>query len=196
MTMQQQLEDFWNALGQFIYEFSQVERILFFYLITTSRMPIQDAKAVFTDVRIDKAKQAVKRLREARELPEDDQLDCAFSQLSVVTRLRNDLVHYGPTPKTSGTFEVSDDLWKLNNSRTYEISKDGIKNATVDLGVLKEFFLKHMLTELTPEVPLTKNMPKVVLLPWKYTPSQPTRPPSSTPSRPAKPPPQPVSSGE
>jgi hypothetical protein len=191
-----QLEDFWSALGRFIYDFSGIERFLFLYLLVTSKMPIADAQAVFTDAKIDKAKQAIKRLRQARGLPGDDRLDCAFNQLADITRLRNDLVHYGPTPKPDGSFEISDLLWKLNNPRTYRVAAEDIRNATVDLGTLMEFHLKHMLTEISPEIPFIKNMPQVALLPWKYKPSQPIRPPSSTRTKSAKPQPPPASSGE
>jgi hypothetical protein len=190
-----QIDDFRNALGRFIYDFSEVERALFLYLIITSKMPIADAQAVFTDAKIDKAKQTIKRLRQARGLPEDDRLGCAFNQLADITRLRNDLVHYGPIPKLDGSFEISDALWKLTNSRTYTVTADDIKNATVDLGTLKEFLLKHMLTEISPEFPLIKNMPKVALLPWRYKPSQPIHPPNNTRSKSARRPPPPVSSG-
>ncbi len=190
------VEDFCNALGRFIYEFSEVERSIFLYLIITSRLPIQDAKAVFTDARIDKAKQAVKRLRQARDLPEDNQLDCAFNHLADITRLRNDLVHYGPQPQADQTFVISDDLWKINNTRTYKITADDLKYATDDLGKLKVFFLKHMLTETVPNVPLIKNMPGVELLPWRYKPSQPIRPPSNNRTKAPKHPHPPASSGE
>lgn len=195
MTMQH-LEDFCNSLGKFIYEFSQVERAFFLYLIITSRMPIQDAKAVFTDARIDKVKHAVKRLRRARGFPDDNQLDCVFNHLADITRLRNDLVHYGAQCRPDHTFEISDDLWKINNVRIYKVTADDIRNATHDLGKIKEFCVKHMLTETVPYIPLINGMPKVELLPWRYKPSQQARHLSSTQPKSAKPPRPPASSGE
>jgi hypothetical protein len=194
------VEDFCNALGRFIYEFSEVERSIFLYLIITSRIPIQDAKAVFTDARIDKAKQAVKRLRLARNLPDDNKLDCAFNHLADITRLRNDLVHYGPQPQTDQTFVISDDLWKIKNAHTYIITADHLRDATGDLSKLKEFFVKHMLTETVTNVPLIvpliQNMPEVELLPWRYKPSQPIHPPSNIRPKAPKHPHPPASSGE
>jgi hypothetical protein len=100
----QQSEEFCNALGLFIYNFSEIEKLLFFYLLVTAKIPISDAKAIFSEARIDKVKQTVNRLRQARNVPEDDSR--AYPMSSSITAIACRGKRHGAT-KTASPRQVN-----------------------------------------------------------------------------------------
>lgn len=120
------------ALGRFIYIFADIERVLFANLVATSGMSSAHAKAVFNDARVDKAKQFIKRLRKASGVGLCPMLEQSFDQLGDITRLRNDIVHYGAV-QDGHKFKVSDEMWKLEGARVYYVTAELLELATLDL---------------------------------------------------------------
>lgn len=168
------------AIGRFIYAFAEIERVMFYSLITVSQMPIETAKAVFTDAKIDKAKQQIKRLRKARDFPEDNFLEDTFNHLGVITRLRNYIAHYGAIFDSGQRFTVSDELWKLEGAQNvYYVTSDDIERAISDLATIRQRLAVYMIAGWLAEPTAPQRAP----FPWRYKPSQPTRPPSSTPPK-------------
>ena len=188
------IASFHKTLGRFIWEFSQTEAALFTYLLVTSRMRINDARAVFTDARINNVKTHINRLRKARGVPDDPKLDSVLNQLGSITRLRNDIVHYGAMPTIDGDLTISDEMWKLENATTYRIKLTDIEDATADICAIKAFIPMHMLKDLASVAPIaTVKAPFILtapneLPPWRYKSPQPIRPPNTNRPKPSKPP--------
>ena len=88
-------KQFYAALGEFIVLFASVEGTLYRILLMTSGADRMVARAIFTDARIDKAKDWIKRMRSAKGLKEDNTFEAATKQLSEIAKMRNDIMHYG-----------------------------------------------------------------------------------------------------
>ena len=84
--------------GLFVSSFAIVETSLLNLLTLEAGVSPNIAKAVFSGVKIDQAKSHIKRAREATEKPDSELLDRVFSHLTILTNLRNDLLHHGTEP--------------------------------------------------------------------------------------------------
>src|SRR5438270_349998 len=91
------LDNFIRELGIFIMEFATTESILLMGLSDAAGVSHDTARAIFSGVKNDAARSMINRLREIKGLPEDPILKRAFDHLGLITAIRNDLVHYGPT---------------------------------------------------------------------------------------------------
>jgi hypothetical protein len=174
--------EFKCAIGRLIYTFADIERVMFYSLITSAQMPIKIAKAVFTDAKIDKVKQHITRLRLARGLPDDAFLDDTFTQIGHITRLRNDIAHYGAVYESGAKFKVSDELWKLETARVYFVTACDIDDAISDLMIIRQRLALYMISGWVADG-TTEDRPAP--FPWRHKPFQPTRSPKS--SRPKSP---------
>lgn len=93
--------EYWAALGHFIDLFARAESMLQVLLWRKAGVTHQVAQAVFSGVRIDAAKDFINRIHAANDEERDPQLIETFEQLGVISKARNDIVHFGTV--TSGT---------------------------------------------------------------------------------------------
>jgi len=149
---------------------------MFLSLVTVSKMPMNAAKAVFTDARLDNAKKLIQRLRKAHEIKEDKFLEDTFNQLAHLTRLRNDIAHYGAIHDSTNKFRVSDELWKLEKAKTYFVTKNDIEGAISDIAIIRQRLAVYMIVDWV-EPDFSRDAP----FPWRYKPFQPIRPASTNP---------------
>lgn len=89
------IKAYWLALGTFIHKFSELERQMQLLLWQESNVSPVTAKAIFSGVKIDQAKDLINRVRATKGLGEDARLSRIFSQITVISGARNDIVHYG-----------------------------------------------------------------------------------------------------
>jgi hypothetical protein len=86
-----------QALGQFLDMFSNIEAIMHLVLRYYAQTPEPIALAIFSGVRVDGAMNYVNRIIEVvPPKPElQAELKYVFEQLSIINKVRNDLVHHG-----------------------------------------------------------------------------------------------------
>lgn len=131
------LSDYYTALGRFITEFAQTETWLLIALTKQSEVAAPMSKALFAGVRVDAAKSFIKRAGEVRGLKISADLERAFAQLSDITTLRNDIVHYGPSFGKDWTPYVTDVIKAiLGRVRTTLVTPDILTFATFDLNAI------------------------------------------------------------
>ncbi len=89
--------DYFKALGKFIHEFSETESVLAAILEKMTEVDILVARALFSGVRAEAATKYIARLQEALKSPteERNEIQAVFTQLGIITLIRNDIVHYG-----------------------------------------------------------------------------------------------------
>jgi hypothetical protein len=99
-------DPYYDALGRFVTAFSMVETTLLRALWNLSRLEPPYAQAVLSGVRIDGAMGYINRIADAEKWTSEKRQDWQkiFSQIGLINRLRNDILHYGTT--TYGSVRV------------------------------------------------------------------------------------------
>jgi hypothetical protein len=86
------------ALGYFMQSFAEAEMAMQVLLWKVSGLSdISTAAALLSGVKIDGAMGLIRRVREAKKMPEHKQLTHIFNQLAEINSARNDIVHFGAT---------------------------------------------------------------------------------------------------
>ena len=89
------MEAYFRNLGIFIHKFAEVETWLLMAVAKQADIKPPLSQAIFVGVRVATAKDMINRMREAQGIPENAILKRAFAQLTEITNVRNDIVHYG-----------------------------------------------------------------------------------------------------
>lgn len=165
---------YWSALGIFVHAFSQTERMLSILLTKRASVSEYVSNAVFSGVRIDSAMDYIRRIAEAKTHVRDigKTLEGAFVQLKVITKVRNDILHFGTMEDFDrGIVWVSNEGSALTpkHVRAYVMSVENLRQMTDDL--LKIQFI--ILCELAPT--FAEQVPQTLARAWQYK-SQPTDP--------------------
>ena len=167
---------FHEALGHFVHEFAFVERTLFFQLVVEAELPMEVAQAIFSDARIDKAKDTFKRIRASKGLGLPETLDRAFQQLGIITRARNDILHYGTEQKDKQTLYVTNRLVAHieDRKREFLISVDILNQMRADIQTIQACFATNLLTGRAPQEFIDAGFGPASQAPWRYKPQKPS----------------------
>ncbi|MCG9915441.1 MAG: hypothetical protein MH112_03655 [Phenylobacterium sp.] len=143
-----------QALGEMIERFSRVEGQLQRVLWRETSTPPEVAKAIFSGVRIDQARDLIRRTREARGAPESKLLARMFTQLGILNQARNDIVHFGAWGDPElGRVVTNRRLAHIpERVRVLPISAEILRNMSHDLAIINECIQAHlMMIAETPE---------------------------------------------
>lgn len=139
MASNHPVEDYFQALGLFIHEFAATETLLLEALVEQAGVSKSTARAIFSGVRADTAKAHIKRLREVQGAPEIPTLERAFTQFSLLTDVRNDIVHYGATFRGDWEPHVSNKRGKMpGKERSVLATPTVLRNMATDLGKIRD----------------------------------------------------------
>lgn len=183
------LSNYFFRLGMFIHKFAEVEKWLLMALAKQAKVKSPLAQALFPGVRIDVAKTTIRRIREVEGIPESEILKRAFDQLTCITTLRNDLVHYGAQFQGDWEPHVSNQVAAMPGKERKTVATPELLNqATIDLQtIMTAIFLEFFQNE---EENLEQSLIDSAQQPWRYKPAPPShnRPPSSGKNPRQKPP--------
>jgi hypothetical protein len=87
--------EYFEALGRFIHEFSQVEQILYMLLCAKLKMEMKVAAALFSGLQTAGIISNIKRLYEADGEKPPALMSTIFEHIGTLTTARNEIVHYG-----------------------------------------------------------------------------------------------------
>ncbi|WP_292107862.1 hypothetical protein [Brevundimonas sp.] len=176
--------DYFAGLGEFIHVFSQVEAQLQYALWSEAGVSPEVAKAVFSGVRLDQGKSLIIRLQDATRKARNPVLERAFSQLTVLTNARNDIVHYGARFRGGG-IEVSTAMAAHipDRLRIIPIDEGTFRAMIADLYQIKWVIDLHIIGKGRTPPDYGKWVRQAAELPWQYTPPQqsPPQKPRQTP---------------
>jgi hypothetical protein len=125
-----------SALGTFLHTFAATEHHLRLLLIRYARVSEIVGRALFHSDRVAELKDAINRVLEATQRwDEKDALEPFFAHLTVISGVRNNLVHWGGHQLESGDYIVSNvHLAPIDRGRGHRVSAEDIKAMTEDLG--------------------------------------------------------------
>jgi len=161
---------YYDALGCFIHHFAQTESLLLAGLRQQAGVDEDTARAIFSGTRVDNAKSFINRLREIRKLPDSPTLKRAFAQLTIITTMRNDIVHYGAEFKAGFEPRVSTRAVAMpGNEREHIVTPDTLDQMTADLGIINNALSAVLFDAPSEEVRLAWE--QAARQPWHYRPS-------------------------
>ena len=135
---QKQAEPYFLALGRFVSVFAQVESMLATVLWKHAGVPPPLAQAVFSGVRTEAAMQYIRRIADAQNWPaaHKTNIELVFAQLSALTKLRNDILHFGASMDEPSVWTVSNKNFVHIPDRVREtkITSNILDDASWDLG--------------------------------------------------------------
>jgi len=136
------LTEFHESIGVMVQFFPAIEGMLFDVLGLLLMVPRKFALAVFTDVRIDKAMEAARRLihvrketspNKAREERIERWLIYVFDQLALLNSVRNHLVHYG----VIGSLGFDDNQNIVSSNRSRARTEAHVREIPISIELLK-----------------------------------------------------------
>jgi hypothetical protein len=176
-----EMREYWEALGRFIHHFARVEAHIAVNLWKLTRISTRIAQAVLSGVRVNDATSLTNRVLAATRASQatKDEFDYIFKQLNPITKVRNDILHYGTEFATGTEFTTSNRLIAYLNETIREtpVSATILTEMTDDLVTMQRLLGRlHTTGWVPPEVqdqifgPHSRGT-------WRY------KPPSQAPRR-------------
>jgi hypothetical protein len=160
---------FFFELGRFVNQFSTSESLVFLFLADLLKMNKDECNAITSGAKIEVCCSYIKRVYEARstEIPND--VSQCLDQVSIINKLRNDLLHRGAT----SDFTVSNEVRALpGRVESYKIDLQMLRNATQDLSKIT-MTLNLVINPVDDISPERERMKEVANGPWRYKPPSP-----------------------
>ena len=173
-------DDYFLELGKFIQDFAETEWWMHQFLCSITGLQHRSGRAVFSGLKVDGLTQAIRRFYEANEFPITPEIAEALHQLSEISSIRNDIVHFGTyvedgdnQPSVSNKRAVH----TLSRVRSRRIDDKTLVLMRADLAVVRHRLAFVAQRDLPPEKrPELKNDPdKWRLNSWSYKPVPPTQ---------------------
>jgi hypothetical protein len=187
----------WQSLGRFVLTFALVEDNLQAALRICAGVTSEVARAIFSGTRVDAACSYIRRIAEAKNWSEDrkKEIDYIFRQTAEITRVRNDILHYGVSRSTDEGYTTSTELvaHMQDRIRKTSVSAEQLDAMSDDcLKIVVHLVVNFILDEATQKTVHDLGAASAVLgRAWRYKPApQPGRRESIL-EFPLKPPPQP-----
>jgi hypothetical protein len=125
-------DKYYEALGRFVAQFSEIEGIMQSALWELSGMKSPLAQALFSGVRTEEASSKIARIGVAQNwsTKRTAEWNAIFTHLGILRQLRNDLLHYG-------AIWQDDDNWLVTN-RNFVHTPSKITNTSISVGILRD----------------------------------------------------------
>jgi hypothetical protein len=184
---------YWEALGRFVATFALVEQNMQMTLWQVVGVKPPTAQAIFSGTRVKPASDYITRIAEAKKWTIDEReiIKDVLSHLGEISRVRNDILHYGATQSISDEWIVTNktEAHIASKIRTTRISITNIDQMIADLD--KIIFHLIAIAERGRTKPFPPAFDAVLKHAWQYKSSQPAKTSVRPPSKPRKPPRQP-----
>ena len=166
---------YWRSLGMFADAFADVETGMHILLWERARIPHEVSQALCSGVRIKEAMNLVRRVGEVYPVSAEILADqeYIFAQLNVITKLRNDVLHYGSKPLKTGEFVVSNWITALGQERLRRtvLSSAVLLDLARDLRKIQIHLIeRHLWREPGLGSPFPKGDLALLDAAWKYIP--------------------------
>jgi hypothetical protein len=162
---------FWQEFGRFMVYYAGVEEQFNFVVRHYYNIDFNSANIILGALRLDTAMQHLNRLREAARIPDQDwrEIQAFKEHLGHITRLRNDLAHYGVAYSIPAGYVVLG-KWAYTEPRRRKhlISADILDTATTDLfKIYQRLAILHLPHERTMR---ETGYDELLREPWRYKP--------------------------
>jgi hypothetical protein len=150
------LEEFWKLLGRFVWFYADAESSLHFYLQSLSTMDFVAFNAFLGNIRVEQGIQSIRRIRQAKDLPNDIRLERALSQLQIINRARNHILHYKTNfSDVDSGFGVVSDAYRAipGRQKSLDVSPEILIQLTNDTRRITNFLVAAMMRQSRMPIP-------------------------------------------
>jgi hypothetical protein len=173
---------YYSALGRFVHTFAQAELALFLLLRHYAKMTLPAARALLTGIRADSVQSLLKRLHEIDFIDGQDwaNLNETLQHLSIINKLRNDLLHHTTMLGENGRGVVTNAAKALHPDRVTQsmVSPQILDGATLDL---RKIIISLHVNHMGKADPWRGEADAILHAPWRYKPL--SSPPKKSPKR-------------
>jgi hypothetical protein len=171
-------QPYWQSLGRFISVYSKLEANLQTALWHFSGTPPEIARSVFSGTRVDQALSSIRRIGEAQKWSDAkmERWSKISQQVSIITKVRNDIVHYGAT-FDGEKHQFSNELLAHTPEtlRQYDVSAAVIDDLALDtIHLIGHVVMFAWGLEIPPHV--AKKFEGALGFAWRYKPTAPKHP--------------------
>jgi hypothetical protein len=160
--------NYYRALGQFIEAYATCEGVIFSVLTFYAGVSIPVAKALFARTRMEGAVNYISRIAEALSMAPERRADLRkiFSQLKLITEMRNRLIH-------SGSF-VTTDKGRVTTTARIALTAEQLQEHRASIEVLEAMsadvvrIYNALLWDMNPNRPSLSD--PSLTEPWQYKP--------------------------
>lgn len=139
--------EFFAALGQFIYQYAEIEHTIGQILRVSMNLSAKTAFSIFGGTRVRGAIDHIKRYHEAHDRPLPSRLKRAFDKIGELTTAQDKLLHYGFLVE-HGSVIVTDRFRNTpKRAREFPISLDDLKNLTEDAHTARACLIVYWVRE-------------------------------------------------
>jgi hypothetical protein len=167
------LDSFHRSLGNFVSRFSDTEVNLQIALWQLAGLERRVAVSLLSGLRIDGASSVLSRLADAQKWPKvkRDALDAIKAHLGPITRLRNDILHYGAQAAGPDEWLVSNVVFAHVENRVSEmrITPSLLDDASADLEKIDAHLMMLAWKDVLP-APALEAFGERMKRAWRYKP--------------------------
>jgi hypothetical protein len=162
---------FHQALGNFLTRFSEIEALMQRTLWRLAGVGPPTAQALFSGVRLEAAMQYISRIAAAEQwnAHRKAQIQHIFSQLGLINKLRNHILHYGAEPEGPNTWIITNKHFAHvpQNVSRIAISPTTLDDARYDLDKI-EYHLIFLVSGTSVRAPDQEEIDAVLGRAWRY----------------------------
>ena len=161
--------EFFAALGQFVYEYAEIEHTMFHVLRVSLRLSKNTSYALFSGARVSELVDHIKRFYAAEGKPLSSWLERAFGKIGEINTVRNKLLHHGIWVNR-GTNYVTD---RFRNSplraKEFSVTIEDLQNITEDAHTVRACLIAHWVRERHIKTfAQYQDWDAIALRPWFY----------------------------
>lgn len=177
-----ELSAYWFALGKFVHRYSEIEWTMHQVVRIVADVPDRSARVLFSGTRVSAAADIIKRFYRARKKSVPPSLARAFSQIGVITKARDRLLHYGFT-MNEGKAIVTDETRNIvDRAFKHSITVTDLDDLEADAITLNSCLVVFWIEARRPDLldtPLYLERLASSQQPWRYKEPKPMRPKDS-----------------
>lgn len=173
---------YWTALGMFLEEYSAVELFITLCLYDLAGVPHGVGRIIFSGTRVDLASTWIRKLAVAKGVQPARRrmLFRSLDQLSIITKARNDILHYGPDDpggeRTESVVISSVHAFPRGRGRRFPMSPRHLWAMTVDVNLISSTLLLFRKNPVLPNsLGVVRSLADMHRQPWLYKPPKPRK---------------------
>jgi hypothetical protein len=149
-------ERYWRALGQFVDEFAEIEKLVYILLMLEAQVDHATAADEYGRMGVSQLLKRIRKARSAHDAPPHEILARGLEGLQVIKDRRDAVLHRGAQAARDGTLWVNDALWSTN-PKPFTISPGDLKDMIRDLPTIKACLVFYIMTDVVERVGTTEG---------------------------------------
>lgn len=140
-------ERYWRALGQFVDEFAEIEKLVYIVLMLETQIDHTTAASEYGKRGVGQLLKVICKARADHDRGENELLSRGLKGLQAIKNRRDAILHRGSVAISDSSFSVSDALWSTDPT-LFKISPEDLEDMTKDLPTIKACLMFYVFTDI------------------------------------------------